>query len=221
MAKRFTIFLLVALMSTAVLAQFPRFSMATDLGVQRNFKKEQKYWTLGQTVHAIFHLAPKDAVYLWFSYYTNGKFTNELAATAKSSFTIPQQIDYTNSAKMRLKHFSVGWRKYLKGIFEIDKGWALYGYGGFGLLLGRVINVHSVAIDTTVYNVPVLSGKANFKRLTVDLGLGWETPIGGDFYFYTEGRVWIPTTDYPSKYIFVNNNAPLTGMFNAGLRLLF
>jgi hypothetical protein len=72
-----------------------------------------------------------------------------------------------------------------------------------------------------VYNVPVRIGKANFKRLTIDAGLGAEFPVGADIYFYSEGRVWIPTTDYPSKYIFVNKNAPMLGMFNIGLRVLF
>jgi hypothetical protein len=84
-----------------------------------------------------------------------------------------------------------------------------------------VDNIHSTVLDTSVYNVPVLTGKANFKRLTADLGLGWELPVGGDIFLYAEGRAWVPTTDYPSKYIFVNNNAPLVGMLNAGIRILF
>ena len=103
----------------------------------------------------------------------------------------------------------------------LKEGYNIYGYAGFGLLLGRMDNSHSVSTDTTLYNVPVLAGKANFKRLTVDLGLGWEIPIGGDFYFYTEGKVWIPTTNYPSKYIFVNSNAPYVAMLGAGIRILF
>lgn len=221
LAKRFTIFLFLAIASLPACAQYPQFSFATDLGVQRNFKQEQKYWSVGQTVQALFHFTPKDGVYVWFCYYTNGKFKNDVTAVAHSPATIPQQFNYTNSAKMRLKHFSIGWKKYLKGSSDAEKNWNLYTYGGFGLLLGRVDNVHSVSIDTALYNAPVLSGKANFKRLTLDVGLGWEIPIGGDFYFYNEARVWIPTTDYPSKYIFVNNNAPLVAMMNIGLRLLF
>lgn len=195
--------------------------MATDVGIQRNFKKEQQYWAIGQTIHAIFHLSPKDGIYTWFAYYSNGKFNNDVSATAKSPFGAPQQINYINSSKMRLKHFSAGWRKYLKGTADAEKKWNLYAYAGLGILLGRIENTHSVFIDTLGYNVPVRSGKANFKRLTLDLGLGWEMPIGGDFFFYTEGRVWVPTTDYPSKYIFVNDNAPLVGMLNIGLRIFF
>ena len=74
---------------------------------------------------------------------------------------------------------------------------------------------------SVVYQVPVRIGKANFKRLTLDLGLGWETPLGADIFIYAEGRAWIPTTDYPSKYIFINDNAPLVGMINTGIRILF
>lgn len=201
--------------------QYPQFSIATDLGVQRSFKKEQRYWALGQTVDVIFHLTPKNSVYVWFAYYSNGKFNNNVVATAKLPVAAPQQIPYTNSAKMRLKHFSVGWRRYLKGDPLAESNWNLYGYAGLGLLAGRIINTHSVSIDTANYNVPVLSGTGNFKRLTLDLGLGWELPLNASFSLYAEGRVWVPTTDYPSNYLFVNNSAPLVGMANVGLRILF
>ncbi|HKC36684.1 MAG TPA: hypothetical protein VKB95_11500 [Chitinophagaceae bacterium] len=202
-------------------AQPIKFSIATDLGLQRSFKKEQQYWAGGHTIQAQFHFTPKDGAYFWISYYTNGKFSNNIMTTAKSAATLPQQINYVNNAVMRFKQISIGWRKYLKGAFNAEHGWNIYGYAGFGLLLGRIENTHSVSIDTTVYIVPVRVGKANFKRLTLDLGLGWEAPLGADIFIYAEGRAWIPTTDYPSKYIFVNDNAPLVGMFNVGIRILF
>lgn len=198
-----------------------QFSIASDIGAQRSFKEGQQYWAFGHAIQLHFHVAPKDGAYAWISYYTPGKFSNQVTATAKSPSTSPQQINYSNNADMRFKQISIGWKKYLKGSFAAQEGWNLYAYAGFGLLLGRVINNHSVNIDTAVYHVPVRSGKANFKRLTADLGLGWETPIGADVYFYSEARLWVPTTDYPSKYIFVNDNAPLVGMLNAGIRILF
>lgn len=199
----------------------PGFSVGSDIGFQQNLKKDQSFWTLGHTTNALFHLTPKDGIYTWFSYYTNGRFKNDLTATAKSPLTNPQQISYTNSTRMRLKHFSVGWRRYLKGKPDAESSWNLYSVAGLGLLLGRVDNIHSTFIDTSLYTVPVRSGKGNFKRLTLDLGLGFEYPIGGDFYLYMEGKVWVPTTDYPSKYIFINNNAPYVAMLGAGLRILF
>lgn len=221
LTKRFTIYLILVFLAIDCFAQYPQFSIATDVGIQRNFKKEQHYWSIGHTVQALWHFTPKEGVYVWFCYYSNGKFKNDLVADAKSPLTTPAQVAYVNSGKMRLKQFSLGYKKYLKGASDLEKGYSIYAYGGFGLILGRIINTHSVSLDTSVYNVPVLAGKANFKRLTVDLGLGYERPIGGDFYFYTEGRVWIPTTDYPSRYIFVNENAPLVLMLQAGLRVLF
>lgn len=208
-------------MHPALHAQYTRFSMATDLSVQHSFKKEQRFTVIGQTVHAHFHLTPKDGIYVSFAYYSNGKFKNDLSATAKSALTIPQQIGYVNSANMRLKQFSVGWKKYLKGSAEAERNWNLYAYAGFGLLLGRVENTHSTVIDTSLYDQPVASGRANFKRLTFDTGLGFEKYLGGDLYIYSEGRVWIPTDGYPSSYIYINDKAPWTGMFSLGLRVLF
>lgn len=167
-----------------------------------------------------FNFTPKDAAYAWFSYYSNGKFRNHLTATAKLPATIPQEVKYDNDSEMRFKEISIGWKKYLKGNCA-NESWNIYAYAGFGLILGKVVNIHSASIDTNVYFVPVRAGKANFKRLTADLGLGGEIPIGAEIYLYTEGRVWIPTTDYPSKYIFINENAPLVAMLNVGIRILF
>jgi len=219
--KRITIPLFLICLAVSSFAQPIQFSIATDLGLQRSFKKGQQYWAGGHTAQAQFHFTPKDGAYAWVSYYTNGKFSNNVTATAKSAVTVPQQITYVNYAVMRFKQFSIGWKKYLKGAYNIEEGWNIYGYAGFGLLLGRIENTHSVSIDTAVYQVPVRTGKANFKRLTLDLGLGWEVPLGADVFLYAEGRAWIPTTDYPSKYIFVNDNAPLAGMVNVGIRILF
>lgn len=222
LAKRITIpFLFILFFATTACSQAIAFSLATDLGLQRSFKKEQRYFAGGHTVHALFHFTQKGSVYAWIAYYSPGKFNNALTATAKSSTTTPQEISYLSSAEMRFKHFSVGWRNYFKGSYASEEGFNLFGYAGFGLMLGRVLNGHSVFIDTATYDVPVYTGKANFKRLTLDIGGGWEIPIGGDVYFYTEGRLWIPTTDYPSKHIFINENAPFVASLNFGVRILF
>lgn len=207
--------------SFLAVAQYPQFSLSTDIGLQRSFKKEQQYWAIGHTVSGHFHFTPRDGAYFWFSYYSNGKFINNVTATAKDTATSPQQINYKNNAVMRFRHFSTGYKKYLKGAFNTESGWNLYSYAGFGLLSGTVENRHSTLIDTADYDLPVKSGKGSFKRLTLDLGLGWELPLGAGFFLYTEGRLWIPTSDYPSKYLFVHDNAPLVGQVNAGIRILF
>lgn len=205
----------------SAIAQQPLFSVATDLGLQRNIKKEQRYWAVGHTVHTHFHISKKEGLYAWIAYYSIGKFENNVTASAKSTTTMPQQFNYVNKAEMRFKHLSVGWKHYFKGDPHLEEGWNLYGYGGFGLLMGRVINTHSPSVDTSMYDPAVKSGRANFKRLTLDLGLGWETPIGSSVYFYNEGRLWVPTTDYPSGHIFVNRRAPLVASLNFGVRILF
>lgn len=221
MFKKTIILLLLVAFSGQAFAQFPQFSLATDVAVQHNFKKGQRYWAAGHTVITNFHLSPKNGVYVWFSYFADGKFKNQVTAVAKQVSTLPQQINYENSARLRFKHLSIGWKKYLKGIPDIETGWNLYGYAGLGLMLGRVTNTHSASIDTAIYNLPVLSGKANFKRLTLDLGLGAEVPVGGDLYIYGEVKALVPTTDYPSHFIFINDNAPFTAMLGLGIRLLF
>ena len=202
-------------------AQQTRFSMATDLTVQHNFKKEQRFTVIGQTTYLHVHFSPKDGLYASFAYYSNGKFSNKLTAVAKSGTTVPSQINYVNNANMRLKEFSIGWKKYLLGDALNEKSFNLYAYAGFGLMLGRVDNRHSENIDTALYEVPVLKGRANFKRLTIDPGIGLERYIGGDIFMYAEGRVWVPTDPYPSKYIYRNERAPWAGMLSLGLRVLF
>ena len=202
-------------------SQQPKLSISNDLGLQHSFKKEQRYWAGGHTIHLHLHFTPKEGAYSWISYYSVGKFSNDIMASAKLPATSPQQINYVNKAEMRFKQFSLGWKHYLKGAFNSEDKWNLYGYAGFGLMLGRVLNNHSLTIDTSLYNVPVRSGKANFKRLTLDLGLGWEVPLSSDIFFYNEARVWIPTTDYPSNYLLVNKNAPLVASLNFGIRILF
>jgi hypothetical protein len=219
--RRLTILFTLLIFTLPLLSQVPALSVSTDLGAQRNFKKEQQFWAFGQTVTFQFHLAPKDAVYFWFAYYSNGKFSNQLTATALAPATLPASIPYKNKGVMRLSSISVGWKKWLKGTFDEEQSWNLYGYAGFGLIFGRITNTHSVLVDTALYRLPVLSGAADFKRLSLDLGMGVEFPVGGDFFLYTEAKAWVPASDYPSKYIFVNSNAPFAGMLTVGIRLLF
>lgn len=220
-AKKIGLLSLTILVAGLLQAQLAGFSLATDLSLVHNFKKEQRFSTIGQTINTLYHLNARESFYVWFAYYKRGKFDNDLVANAKSTSTSPASIAYVNSARLRMKQVSIGYRNYLKGAFDAEKKWNLYVYGGFGVMLGSVENTHSVIIDTALYAVPVRSGKANFKRLTVDLGSGVEVPIGGDFYVYSELRVWVPTTDYPSKFLFVNKDAPFAAMLSAGLRISF
>jgi hypothetical protein len=200
-----------------------RVSVGTDISFQRNFKKDQRFWTIGQTVTIDWHFTPKEGAYALVCYYSNGNFKNKLSATAKSPGTIPQEIFFINSSQVRLEQISFGWKHYYVGSSDAEKNWNLYALVGFGLIFGKATNKYSIAVDTSLYNEPLqpVNGSGHFKRLTIDLGAGWEIPLGGDIFIYSEGKAWIPTTEYPSKYLFVNNNAPLAAMISAGLRILF
>jgi hypothetical protein len=189
----------------------------------RNFNKQQKFWAFGQTVQANIHLNKKDAVYGWISYYTGGKFKNNFSAVAKDPFiTVPAVVRHTSFSSLRYRHMSLGWKRYLVGSYDSENTWNLYGYAGFGLLLGKATNTFSVPVDTATYrlNSP-LPGEGNFKRLTLDVGLGGEFPLGTDIFLYTELRTWIPTTHYPSPYLLKDNySVPAMGAVNLGIRMI-
>ncbi len=221
LGRKILVTFLFAFTATVITAQYPGFSISTDVSLQHNFKKGQRFTAVGHTTYANFHITKKDGAYISFAYYSNGKFNNDVVAVAKAPSTLPQQVGYINKSNLRLRHFSIGWKRYLKGEPDIESGWNLYGYAGFGIMPGDITNTHTVTIDTALYNLPVLSGTGKFTRLTIDAGIGWEYLLGGDLYFYSEGRVYIPTTDYPSKYLFINSKAPFAAMLGIGLRLLF
>lgn len=218
-----TILLLIISFVPQIFFSQTRISVASDASLQRSFKREQKFWAVGQDVVINWHFTQKSGTYAWASYYSNGNFINPLFAPAKSTATLPQQFFFRNKAQLRLVQISLGWRQYLVGTGDAETNWNLYAISGFGLVFGKATNTYLAAIDTSLYDPPSrpINGKGHFKRLTLDLGLGYEIPLGGEIYFYSEAKCWIPTTDYPSKYLFVNNNAPFVGMITAGVRILF
>jgi hypothetical protein len=202
-------------------SQQTQLSVASDINLLRSFKDEQEYWAVGQTVTAHFHFTPKDGAYVWIAYTADGRFMRDHDATAKTPTTTPQVVTYSNRARISYRHISMGWKHYLLGAANKSERGSLYAYAGFGLMLGRVLNTHSVILDTTNYDVPVLSGKGNFKRLTGDLGIGYDRQLGGDIYGYIEGRALVPMSTYPTSYILNSKYAPLTGSVSIGIRVLF
>jgi len=191
--------------------------------ILRSFKNDQRFWAVGQNIIIDWDFTSKGGAYASLSYSSYGKFTNELSATAKAATTSPQQISFDNNAQIRFEQISLGFKHYFVGSTDAEVNWNLYTITGFGLMFGRVTNDYSTSIDTSLYNAPQqpVNGNGHFKRLTLDLGVGWEIPLSADFYLYASGKVWIPTSDYPSKYLFVNDNAPLIAMFGIGVRILF
>jgi len=218
-----TIFLFTVCTSYQLAFSQVRLSVATDLSAQRSFKEDQRFWALGQNIVVDWHFSSKVTAYGLISYYSAGKFKNSLTATAKSPTTSPQEISFTNNAEVRFHQISLGWKQYLVGTFDAEIKWNLYTITGFGLMFGKAKNSFSTLIDTSLYNPPEypISGKGHFKRLTFDVGLGLEIPLSAAAFVYSEGKLWIPTTDYPSKYLLVNDNAPLVAVLSVGLRILF
>jgi len=202
-------------------AQYSGFSIGSDIGLLRSFQLGQRFWSIGGTIQAQFHTSLTDGPYFWFSYYTPEKVKNSTVATGKSVLVSPYEVPFDNSSQIQLRQVSIGWRHYLKGTCNAEKSWNLYGFGGFGIITGKVTNTQSVFIDTTRYTTPVLNGSSGFKRLTVDLGLGGEVNLGGELFLYGETRCWIPASSYRNPYLFINKNAPLTGSFSAGIRVYF
>ncbi len=200
-----------------------KFSLATDLSLLHNFEPTQKFTVVGQTLIPQWHIDKKTTFYAWLSYHSNGKYENELTASAKAPTIQPQTIVFTNQSQMRLRQISIGIKEYLIGTYDKLDKFNLYAGGGFGLIHGRVINNFSTTIDTSLYTVEnsVRNGEGDFKRLTFDVTGGAEFPISYEMYIYSEIRVHIPTSDYPCKYLLKNSNAPFLGGFNLGIRILF
>jgi hypothetical protein len=202
---------------------FAQFSVATDASLLKNLSNHQKFWAFGQTVQLNFYPGgEKNAVYAWISYYTSGKFKNNFITQAKDPLTVPTEIGYTVHSDMRYRQISLGWKRYFVGAYNSENMWNVYGYAGFGLLLGKASNSFNKIVDTSLYNVSQpIQGSSAFRRLTIDGGLGTEFPLGTAVFVYSEVRTWLPTSHYPSQYLYKNNyNIPEVLAVNVGLRVL-
>jgi hypothetical protein len=220
--NKIILFFLFLFFHASLIAQV-KFSLATDLSLLRNFDGKQKFTVPGQTIIPQFHFDKKSSLYAWFTYHANGKYTSNLTATAKSVLTTPQTMTFTNQSEMRLRHLSVGYKKYFKGAFDNEKSFNLYGTFGFGLIMGNASNSFSQPIDTALYFIQdnVVNGSGDFKRLSFDIAGGIDFAVSYDIFIYSEVRWHIPTTDYPNNYLLKNAKAPLLGGINLGLRILF
>jgi hypothetical protein len=201
-----------------------QWSLTSDASIMRNLSPHQKFWAFGQTIQGQFHFTSKESMYIWMSYYSPGKFSNHFSAIAKSAGTTPQLQDYIVHGTWRPRQISVGWKHYLKGSFDQESGWSLYGTAGFGLMVSKVENVFSINVDTANYTYPAypVNGNNSFRRLTFDLGLGVEYVLGSDIYLYSDVRTWVSASDAPpSVYFHDTKNVPMPVIVSIGIRLLF
>lgn len=222
MKKGILLFSLVALVCGTAMAQV-RFSIATDISLLRNFSPRQKFWAFGQGVEADFHFSKKNSGYAWLNYHTQGAFTNRFTATADSLNTVPQTVGYDVKGKWRFRQVSLGLKHYFKGGYDVEDDWNIYGAVGFGLMFTRVQNELLTSVDTSLYSLapaPVM-GADDFKRLTLDLGIGAEYPLAAGIFLYGDVRTTLPTSDYPSPMLHDTRRVPLPVSGNAGIRILF
>jgi hypothetical protein len=221
-SSRHALILFFLLSNSCLFAQV-KFSAATDLSILHNFDPQQKFTVVGQTILPQWHFDKKNTVYAWLTYHANGKYENTLIATAKSQATQPQTISFTNQSVMRLRQISFGFKRYIVGSYENFENFNFYAAGGFGVMYGNASNTFSANIDTALYTIQynIAHGAGDFKRLTFDITGGFEFPVSYEMYVYSEIRMYIPTTDYPSKYLLNNSHAPLLGSINIGIRIIF
>lgn len=197
-------------------------SLATDVTVLRNFSPDQKFWAFGQSIRGDFHFSKKETGYAALVYYSPGTFHNTFIANARSPFTSPSKVAYYVASEWRMREVSIGWKHYFRGSYYEEKSWNVYGLAGFGLVFTKTRNTFK-PVDSALYDAPKapVLGDGEFKRLTLDLGLGGEIPLGGNFFAYGEVKTWLRASDYPSPYLHNNKNVPLPAIVCAGLRILF
>lgn len=220
MKKCFLLLCLHLVLDFSLFAQV-NFSIGTGISGLRNFSPQQKFWAFGQTVQATFHFSPKQSAYSSLDYYTEGKFKNDFVAVAKPPFTTPLRINYTATGRLTYRQISIGWKHYFKGSFNEEKNINIYGMAGFGFLFARVTNSFSLPIDTALYRVEPALGENKVRRLTFDVGIGAEQPLGGNFFAFAHGRLWLPSSSHTSPYLSNQRDVPLAVIASAGLRVLF
>ena len=215
--------LILLIITTANARAQPKVSFATDVSVMANFSPKQQFFAIGQTIQFNFHFTPKTSFYSWFIYYSPGKFENDCKAIAKSPSITPPEINYEVKGTWNMREFSLGWKPYLKGRFDAEYDWNLYGLVGLGFMYIRAENSLKQPVDTSLYTIAATPeiGKGTINRLTVDLGLGVEIPLGGDFFAYGDLRTALPASSYASPYLHSTKNVPMSVMLNVGLRILF
>lgn len=199
------------------------FSIATDGALMRNFSPKQKFWAVGQTVIADIHLDKKESAYIWLSYFSPGRFSNRFPAPALDPLTSPSSVLVRVRGVWESREISIGWKHYFSGAHNAENKWNLYGRAGFGLMFNRASNSYATEVDTAVYDISKLplAGDNRFNRLTVDLAAGMEISLGGKFYFYSELRTAIPSSDYPAPVLHNNKNVPMPVILAAGVRISF
>src|ERR1700741_2197635 len=84
---RKNILFIVFLLAPGIIFSQTRISASTNFIILRSFKKDQRFWAVGQDIFVDWHFTNKGGAYVSLSYSSNGKFTNQLSADAKALTT--------------------------------------------------------------------------------------------------------------------------------------
>ena len=219
--KSLLISLSICLLQLTSAAQM-RYSFATDFSVLRNFSRGEKFGAIGQTVQGQIHFTKQHSAYAWLVYYNNGKFSNSFIATAKQPATTPSLLPYYVNGGLRIREISFGWKRYIKGAYNDEEQWNVYGIAGLGLLFIKAENSYNPLPDTALYKMAAtpMQGTGNFNKLTLDLGLGVERPLGGQIFVYFDLRTALPLSHYPSPFLHTDAAFPKAFSLSVGVRLL-
>jgi hypothetical protein len=196
------------------------FSAATGVSLLHNFSPQQSFNAIGHTIRVNAHFTPTQSAYAWIEYYTEGKFTNNFTATAKSPLAMPRQQRLAATGRIGYRHFSLGWKHYFNGGYSNDNRVNVYGLAGFGFLFATISNAFSTDVDTTQYSLATASGSGSLHRLTFDIGIGGERSLSGNLFLFADVRSWLPASSHPSPYLHNQRNVPLPVMLSAGVRVL-
>jgi hypothetical protein len=109
------ILLWVLLLWGSSLGAAAQFSVGTDGMVMRNVDGRYAFYTFGQTIKTEYHGWQKINPFVSFGYYSPARYLRLFDATAKSPATNPQTSQFRVRTTLRLRHFTIGAKYYLRG----------------------------------------------------------------------------------------------------------
>jgi hypothetical protein len=213
--------ILTVLTALSLFSAKAQFSIGSDLSIVRQIGESKSFWGLAQSVQPSYGLTKKFLFYATLGYTSADKTTNRFTTNALADTITPKKINYSANTEWRTRQFATGIKYYFKGSYDNEEGLNVYGMAGIGVMSIKLTTDYTAGIDTSNYqSFPPYPGEGTVNKLSFDSGLGIEGPLGGNFFWYTEAKAWIPTDKVTSPYL-LGSNKVMPIMVGAGLRVLF
>lgn len=213
--------LLLALMVTISLAAKAQLSVATDLSLARQERIAKTFWSPVQTIKVSYPLSNKLSLYGGIGYANGNESRHPGATTAFYDTISPREIRYTAFTTWRTRHGAAGLKVYLMGSHKAEAGSNIYLLAGVGGMSVKVSTKYSARIDTSNYRPMIpYEGESAETVLSYEAGLGFEQPLGGNFFWYLEAKTWQPQKNISSPYLIREDRSKVM-MIGAGMRILF